>query len=942
MPPKSNKSNKSTKSAKSTKSERPSVTQSVAESTTTGNTYLASSDNSLFIPRCVSLSVHLTGAPPTQAEYLFIVLFHGAIIMEEKWENDAVYEAKPLPIDLKNPHDERIVCSKPLTLLMRTTGGKGSKESDPLCHPDNRAGATVDMFPLVLGEEEVFTKVYMYSIASGERFSDCTVQVRVLSPGSRDDDLIPLTITMLSIHCLPQARDNTVYMSAIGLNGLQKPKVVNFLKSLSNADAKKVVWASEVTAGHITDTTINIIHDDKFIPSDLNPQTGPNCRSFYWNAMKRVMVDPEQLRERLSSPFFIDVAGVPRIGKVEVRGRYMGFVDARVLLEPGQRTVTVCSKLTYFIEANIPDHVGPLLDIPPTSAKPSTRDTDQVLDEHGHNAYVITRFDLTEPLVFKLKIEELYSTIGFPLPQDSTAPRTEANTSITPDEITIDARQIRVEAGALAVHKELSGLACKGVVPMTQGIRRTAANRLLLRVRAMLKSFPPGDCSYIDWQDTVTGQHAASRRAVTASFAPQPPKPRIPEKVAASRSRIAGDIRVAEELVKTNLETAGCNPRLFLALTLRSLEERHDMQARSYLLEALSIETRNRFLLWILGALEFDQSADLAAVGGAAFRIAVKGDSSDGTANAIGWAALHAFHHYHGNQYAAFVAAKKMRKSFSLPREWDKIIDRWVDTSGEEEIFWSPTVIESNNPMLIAAAFFLCLKCFKFTERLLRCVEQGCAKRGCFISNFKTGPDIFYIRAASLILRNQFEKALEMTLEGIKRYGPSPIMSQMRVTCLTCMRNWDSECHRAMVESEKAGSKLCPSLLYKSALSMFKVNPNEALQRAARAHKQAPSAYTALLIGRIQARLGEDWLAERWLAAAVKLEPLLADGWAMLCLLAMYNRNLPKARAMLRSARQAGPISPDIESEMLRVMDMVKLDRLPDFLVKNLCLCDYF
>lgn len=895
-------------------------------------------------PRNLDLTLILKGTPPGPGEYYFYAYFNRVTLIAGKWSHNDIFESEMMPVlNLDDPEVQEMIANTPLVLILRFAGGKGTKELDPLAHPDNRAGASVDLFPLILGEQKTMVTAPLVSVNTGERYADCSVIVRAVSEGTKDNNLVPLMLTMISVHCLPPAKDNTFYVSAIGLNELHEPKAINFNLSLSTENAEKIVFAAVSTAGYAANTAINVHSDDKFIPDDLKCHNKKTCRSFYWNAMKRVLVDPELLYERLSSPFMIEIAGVPRTGKIDIRGRYMGIVDARVLLEPGQMSVTVCSKLVLYNENNTLDNIGPLLDLPPTSAK-SARDVDaKITDEFDHSTYAVIRFDLTESLVPKSKLEGLYYMMGFLPPGDANVLSNDTGSdSVQCDPV--DAPTIRKEAGALAVHKELSGLACKGMIPMTQGIKRTAANRLLMRVRVMLKSFPPGECSYLDYQDTVTGQHASSRRAVTASFAPQPPPPRLPNKNAASRCRIAGDNRIADIHLETSLKVPN-HPSVLISKILRCLEERDDAEAKIYLLEALKILTTNRYLLWIFGGIQFDQGPECSDRAGAALRIAVKGDYSDGTANAIGWAALHTFHHFHGNICAAHVAAKKMRKAFSLPVDWDLIINRWTETSGEEEVYWIPEVISSDNPLLIAAAFFLCLRCFRFSEKLLNCVEQECASYGVGTEYVKTkiSPDVYYLRAASLILRRSYSSAMEKIQEAVDKFGPTPKISQMRVTCLACIRKWmwDEECSKALLEAENAGSVLCSSLLFSAALSELKTDPDTALQKAARAHKKNPSGHTSLLLGRIYAALGKQWFAERWLAVAVNTEPLLADGWAMLALLAMYDRNLNKARAMLRTARQAGPVSPDIEKELKRVMEKVGLDQLPDILVANLCLCDH-
>lgn len=894
-------------------------------------------------PRCVSLSLILEGNPPGPGDWPFLAFFNGQIVLEGKWQNGLNLETEALPLDLKDFYFQQLVAEQPLIFILRTIGGKGAKDPDPLLNIDNRAGATVDLLPLVLGEEEIKVRVPLVMLATGER-TDCIVEAYAKSSGVCENNRVPLTLTMLSAHCLPYAREGTVYLAAIGLNDILDRVACNFGMSLSTHNATKVVWASASNAGQGANTLYNVPYKDRFIPQDFEPQDRVDCNSVYWNAMRRVLVDPVVLRDRLSSPFLIEIAGVPRMGKIDIRGRYMGMVDAGVLLESGQYGVITCTKLLFYNELDLPENVGALLELPPTSAKVSARETDLITDDFGHSAYIAIRFDVTEPLVAKSKISWLYETLGFQPPQDLTVPVDGLDIEQPPEDPSIiDVRRIRKEGGALAVHKELSGLACRGAVPMNQGIKRTAANRLLMRVRTMLKQFPPGDCSNIEWQDTVTAQHAASRRAVTASFAPQPPQPRPTSRVAAARCRLAGDNRIAEMHIENNLKVGVSQPRPLLSKALRCLEENNEMDARTYLLQALDIHTRNRFLLWAFGALEFNKGPEGYESASAAFRIAIKGDYSDGTTNAIGWAALHALYHSHGNMFAAFVSAKKMRKAYELPREWKKFLSRWVEISGEEESFWIPSIIAFDNPILIAAAFFLCLRCYAFSERLLKCYESKCATRGSrFGIKTVIGPDLYYVRAAACLIRRELGKALVITDEGVHRFGPSPMMSQMRATCIMCAHGWDGECEKALSETERAGGETSPSLLLKAALSGFKIDPEAALQRAARAHKIAPSAYSALTIGRIYAKIGEESLAERWASAAVRTEPMLADGWAFLALLAMYQRNVHKARTLLRTAKQVGPLSPDIDEEVKKVMDIIQVESLPDSLVKNVCFCDYY
>lgn len=904
-------------------------------------TVSGTSDDEFGTPSRVTLSFTMKGDAPGPGEGQFYVFFNGHPVVEAKWQNDVTMDIYEFPLNLKDPEVQPIFVDSPLMLILRIAGSKPSKDPDPLLHADNRAGANVDLSPLVLGEREIFVEVPLVMVANGE-MSACKVVVRAICTEALEISQVPLVITLISAHCLPATKEGTVYVGAISLDNIVEHAAVNFGLSLSTATAEKIVWATASTGAHIGNTAMNLPQEDKYIPTDFELQNTQKCNSVYWNSMKRVLVNPMALRERLSTPFLIEIAGVPRMGKTDVRGRYMGFADAGVLLEPGQFGVTTCVHMNYYFESKLPENVNPVLELPPQSAKASARDTDLLLDEFGHKTYLVIRFDLTDCLVSKSKIVNLFETIGFPPPEGMSSPMDELQIETAPDDPMIDVTRIRGEGGALAVHKELSSLACRGLVPMNQSIKRTAANRLLMRVRSMLKQFPPGDCSYIEWQDTVTGQHAASRRAVTASFAPQPPPLRPSSRAAASRCLMAGDVRVAVNHIENNLKVAPSHPWPLLSRAILSLEFRHDRDALNCILKALGSQSRNKFLLWVYGAQEFDKGENAIEIAKAAFRIAVKGDYSDGTSNAIGWAALHAVHHYDNTPYAAFVAAKKMRKSYELQKEWMKFIARWTETSGQEEVFWIPSVVSSRNPMLIAAAFFLCLRCYKFSELLLRCYESGCSTRGshCHLVS-EIGPDVYYIRVASLLLRRQFDKAMETTEIAIKLFGPIAILLQIRLTCKSCISGWDGACESDLQQVENAGAEICPSLLLQAALSGMKLDPQAALQRAARAHKTAPSGHSALVIGRIFAKMGERNTAERWAAAAVKMEPLLADGWAFLAVLATYERHVDKAKTMLRTARQVGPMSADIEEELKKATEIVPIDSLPDAMVKKLCFCYY-
>lgn len=906
-------------------------------------------------PPTIKVSLMLDGNPAGAGEWKFLAVFNARVILEGAWHHGNTYKNLNLPLDLKQFNCQQLVAEKPLILLLRSASVKGgARDPDPLLNIDNRAGACVDLFPLIIGEDNVNIHTPLINITTGEIVT-CSVKVyaRTTEPFQPDDSKTVLTITMISGHCLPFSKEGTVYIAAIGLDGVTERVSVKFEMSLSNSNAEKYVWASASQIYQAATTSICIFNDDVFVPEGLPLKKYDNCRNYYWYATKRVLVDPEVLKERLSNALLIELAGVPKAGKIDVRGRYMGYIDAGALLEPDQTSLSTSACLLFYNESDVPKQQEDLLDLPVTSAKASgrtTATTNMVFDEDGHHAFVIIRFDLLVPLEPKVKMAVLFETIGIVPPEGPSVPVDELEVEPPPENAVIDVGRIRKEGGALAVHEELSRLACMGTVPMNQGIKRTAANRLLMRVRSMLKQFPPGDCSYIEWQDTVTRQHVASRRAVTSSFAPQPPPLRPPARMAAARSRIAGDERIADTHIRWNLEHASGQPRALISKALRLLEEGNDLDANDFILRGLQSQPKNRFLLWIFGSQQYNKESPASAIAAAALRIAVKGDYSAATANAIGWAALHTLHHTNDNHYAAFTAAKRMRKSYELRRDWKKFYQRWVNTSGEEEMFWRPELISPDNPFLIAAAFFLCLKCFEFSESLLKCLENGCANclktaedRSCRSSgSVEPNADVYYLRAASLLQRRQFEEALKCTLKGIKMFGPLAIMSQMQAMCLICIRGWDDTCQKAVVEAESFGFELSPTILLRAAEGSFFADPKRALQWAARAHKIAPSAHSALWIGRIYDRLGEVSLAERWASAAVKTEPLLADGWAVLALLAMYERNVDKARTMLRTARQAGPLSPDIEEHIKKVMELTDIEVLPDSLVKNLCFCEYF
>lgn len=892
----------------------------------------------------VTLSLSLRNDNTLTADYNFFMLFNQQILLEEKWKDNFVIDDIILPFNLKDELHQSLVADTPLTFLLRAHSGKPTKDSDPLVNIDNRAGGNVDLFPLVLGEKNIKINVPLVFIDTGLR-SGFVIEVYARSIGESKTHKIPLMLTMISAHCLTNAKEGTTYISAIGLDGIHDPTAVNFGMSFSNSSASRIVWSAISSAGHAANSAYNVPKEDSFIQNGLSIGTSDICESVNWNAMRRILVDPLLLHERFAKPFFLDIAGVPKSGKMEVRGRYIAIVDAGVLLQPGQSGVTICAKLFLYSSENLPENFVTILDLPPNSARGSTRENDITTDEKGHDAYVVLRINLMEPLVPKSKLTSLFDLMGF-LPPIGVHMTDDVLQLLKPsEEPPLDKRRIGREGGALLVHKEFSNLSQKSTLQLNKNIKRTAANRLLMRVRSMLKRFPPGDCSQIDYQDIITSQHSITRRAVLSSFAPptKSPKLRLTAGLAAARSRHAGDTRISIRHIETNLKACPSHPRVLLSKVLRCLEDRDDGKALNYLQEALNVHSRNRYLLWTFGGIQFNKGLEAVGKAAAALKIAVKGDTSDGTTCAIGFAALHTLYHFHGNDYGAFVASKKMRKAFELPTEWSKCLRRWIDSSGEEETFWTPAALDSQNPLLISAAFFLCLRCFEFSERVLRCVEDGCYTRGARLNiEYQPQPEIYYLRAASLILRHNLDEALEVAEQGVKRFGPSAILSQIRATCLAFCRRWDSVCESALLETDYAGAEPSPALLLRAALGSIKSDLENSLQRVARAHKIAPSAHTALTIGRIYSKMGEEKLAERWAAAAVNFEPLLSDGWAFLAILAMNKSDINKAKALFRTARQAGPLSQDMVAELDRFMKVLNVDDISNVMVKDLCLCDYY
>lgn len=915
---------------------------------------------------------------PEQDEELlamtFVVMFKGQIYVEGPIQHGAVHVAR-LSLNLKQPQPRSEVADNPLVFLIKDKTTKPLKAhdtavKDPFLNSEFRAGATLDLFPLALGEEEVFVHVPLVQIPTGDHFGVAVdVFAKMPAPNEKPksekrEDRTLLTITMLEAHFLPHIKESKeilVYICAMGLDKLSEPSTLHFGSALSHKDAKRSVWSSVSAIGNAGSTLMSLPDEDVYLPEDVVMESmaiseDSEVKSAYWHAMKRILVDRTELTKRLRIPLFLEIALVPKTGKLEAKARYMAFVDASVLLEPGTYGATVCAKLKYFNEFELSESFSPVLEFPPQSAKTSAKSARenktgrivlepgiiQVTDEQDRDAIVTLRFDLTEPLVPRLKTALLFEIIGYPdASADKSVPFDELYLEPPPDDPTIDVHKIRKECGALAVHKELGALACRGSVPMNQSIKRTAANRLLMRVRSMVKQFMPAPYPMLEWMDTVTSQHAASRRAVTASFMPPPATLRLLPRFAASRSLVGGQEIIANSIIETNLKVLPNHPRSLLLKALTLLEEGENTQALTFILKALDSQPRNRFLLWTYGAQEFfkDYNAYERAI--AAFRIGVRGDPSDGIANAIGWAVLHAAHHYNRDRNAAFVATKRMKKYFSLPRKWEEFLNRWGDTSGREELYWNPNYISKANPFLLGAAFFLCLRCYMMTNVLLCCFESGCYFRGSG-RRAKTNaavPDLAYLRAASLLLRRQYSRALKVTDDAISTLGPYPILSQMRNSCLTCERGWDEDCQRALEESERFGIKNSPAVLYQAALHDYKTNPEQALQRASRAHKTYPGPFSALMIGRIYLELGREDLAERWAAMSVKMEPSLTDGWAFLGMLALLSRNIDKAHVLLHTSRQTGIVSADIADEIHRLVMVLHAERLPDSLMKKLCVC---
>lgn len=888
-------------------------------------------------PYRISLTAMLDGEGP-DGDWWFVVVLDGQIVLEGKWQNGLLLENEYISTDFSDPITAAKLADKPLVLLLRILTAKAAKDTDPLINPDNRAGGNVDLLPLILGLKRLQARVKLVDILTGEE-KNCDVHVNINS-NADNISYTPLLLTMLNANCLPITKEGTVYLCALGVNGLSEPVGVHFGIALSTSDTRRITWASISAIGYAALSNYSIPNEDKYIPNDFDLNTDESCIVVYWNVCKRVLISNDILQDRLVKPFFIEIAGVPKAGKIDVRGRYMGFVEAGVLLEPGEQSVTTCAKLLYFSETELSDYATPLLDLPVASGKIVVRDTNILMDDAGHTAYVTIKFDLLEPLVSKMKTSMLYNMIDILRPEGVTVITDELDLKESPEDKTIDVRKIKKECGALFVHSELSSLACSDSIVMNQSIKRLAANRLLMRIKAMLKQFPPGKCANIDFQDIVTSQHSAARRAVNASFAPQAPPILPPFYLSAARSRLAGDMQTANVSTETSINIAPNHPKSWLVKALRSLEKRNDIEAREFLVQGVTIHPNNKYLLWALGAQE-SEIPERRVRANALFLLSIK-RNLDSISNIIGWSAIHTIQHYSHNTYSAFIAAKKMRKWYELFKDWRSFLDKWKRISGEEEFLWDPTLVDVNNPFIITSAFFLCLRAYRFSEMLLNCYSNGCATRGARFNIIdKIGPDVFYIRAASLLLRHMTDKALEQTWKGIDHCGPSTMMLQMRATCLLYAGGWDGKCETALKESERAAAKPCPMLLLRAALGAIETNPKIALQRAARAHKIAPCAQSALVISRIYFKLNEDDLSERWAAAAVKLEPNFSDGWAFLASLAIRAKKIDKARSLMRTAYQVGHVSKDIEEILEDFMDIYPVESLPQSIMKDICFCDF-
>ncbi|XP_041977723.1 uncharacterized protein LOC121732036 [Aricia agestis] len=918
------KSKKSIKSAVSVKSNA------------TGATFV---DN-VNIPH-LDVSLILEGSPG-QGDWILLVIFNGITLSQTNWEDKVDLPEIQILLNLEEANDQTLLADQPLLFLLRTTSSKAAKSSDPLLNHENKAGCSADLLPILLGERKIKVMLPLISLATGKHFN-CSLDVCVTYSEENIPNIekIPLLITLLSAHCLPSTKDAPLYAGAMELANVHSP--IHFGISNSDSTTENILWASAAAGGRAAYTNFRIPAEDVFIPWEFDPLNTKRCFSIYWNAMRRILVDPESLRDRLKSQFFVEIAAAQKSGKIDSKYRYMASIDAGVLLEANQYGVTTCAKLVHFDNANFPENVKTILEVPPSSAKARSEHNDTVADEFGHYPYIVVRFDLYESLTSKTKTLTYYENLGILPPDGLLSSVFELDHPLPqPDDKGIDVSCIRKEAGALAVHEELSKLVSDSVHKKDTCNKKSACNNLSTRVKTMLRNFQVQKTDH--WQNVLASQYRACQRSVQASFAPNlDAKPPIFSRTfAAARARIAGDTRISMQRIKIDLKRFPEHPKPLLALALRCLEESNGKDALTYLYRSLKSQPRNKYVLWTLGAVEFSGS-DPREVSKAAFNIAVMGDVCDGITGVIGWAALHTRYHFKRDSYGAFLAAKKMRKWFELEQPWRQFLDRWMSISGEKEIYWDPKAIKYYDPLLFASAFFLCLRCYEFSEQLLFCFKNGCTTRGSRFNVAHTVTnDVYYIRVASLILRKQVTDALVLIDKNVRKFCPSTVMSQMRAVATILLGEWNKDCENAIDEAERMGSKLCPFILYNAGLAKIYTDIDGALQYAARAYKLDSSAFTALLIARIYGKMGNEDLAQRWAAVAVNDEPLLSDGWAFLATLALREQNVTKAISMLRTSEQAGPLSPEIEKDLKKVMKTVGMDSLPMLTSKDICLCEYF
>ncbi|GBP26196.1 hypothetical protein EVAR_74958_1 [Eumeta japonica] len=899
----------------------------------------SSSTDEVHSYRLIEMSLILDGILPT--EHKFLMIMNREVLLDIIWEDQSNLMLQKLPINLNNPNIASSLIDTPIVLLLRTIS-KSTKEYDPLLHPDNRAGANIDLLPVVLGEETYSIRVNLISLDTGLR-TGCSVEIFFETSNSMENR-IPLLVTMINASCLPPPpKDDTCYIAAMDFEGLCEPSTVSFGLAASTYDAERIKWTSIDMLGNICNSDYFCTREDFYTPPNIDVNTEKDkCKCEYWNNCRRLLIDSSKLLDRLKSPFFVEIAGIPKKGKIEAREHYMGYADMEVLQQPGEYSVTVCAKLSFFDESELPEHITTLLNLPSVKSKGiPIRESNSVFDLFGHTSYVTIRFDLFEPLVPKLRNSKLYEILGLISCTDEWELIDDFEEVPVEKDRTIDTKRIRTGCDALAVHSELCGITALNST-LNQTTKGTAANRLQTRIKTMLKEFYPGDCNYLDWQDIIRSQHSASRRAVTASFAPQPPQQQLPSLFAAARARLMCDHRIVNIHTKTMLDAAPNHPRSLLINVLRNLEL-FEIQTPLKIINSFLQIQKNRYLLWILGALEFDQRSEENDRSFAAFQISVeKQVNSEALCNVLGWAALHVLHHFNGNHQAAFVAAKKMRKFFELPCDWNGFIRRWYIKSGEEECLWNPNLIATKSPFLIASAFFLCLRTYTFSAQLLECYEMGCDKKGSRLEwTLPDQIDKCYLQAASLLLRNHAQDALLHVEECIMNNGPVAKLCQMRAMCLVQMRGWDEECRIAFDTAVKEEAEPSSALLLRAASELLNINFHIALQYAAAAHKMTPCGHSAFIIARIYNKFGEDKLAKRWASAAVRLEMLLSDAWALLAIIAIRENQHDQALALLRTARQAGPINFEIAQEIKNLIALIPSKSTSELLFKNVCLCHY-